>query len=286
MKLRQIEKRSHVDRDIFQKQYLKPSIPLVFKDLASNWPASKKWTFEFFQNNYGDLTVPLYDTEAFFNAGKGYMNPTTHMSFREYLSLIQDHPTDLRMFLFNIFKKAPELRDDFSMPDVMDGWITSHPYLFFGGEGSFVNLHYDIDCSAVFLTQFAKRKRVILFPPDQSKYLYNHPFTVQSHVDVLNPDYQKFPAFEHAEGYETIIEEGETLFMPPFYWHYIFYTDGGYSMSLRANDRIQTKLRGAWNVTRHFIIDKGMNKLLGDKWKKVKTNVAENRANRAILNRK
>lgn len=278
MRLEPIDRRTGLTREEFQEEYLKKNKPVVFTDLSAPWPAAGKWTFDFFRENYGDIEVPLFDTKAFHNAGKGYMTPAMHKPFREYLDLIEREPTDLRMFLFNIFKYAPELLDDFSMPTVMDGWIKSHPFMFFGGEGSYVNLHYDIDCSAVFLTQFQNRKRVILFPHDQYKHLYNHPFTVQAHVDVLNPDYEKFPAFKHAEGFDTTIADGETVFIPPLYWHYIHYTDGGFSMSLRANDRISTKVRGLWNVTRHFVVDKGMNKVLGNKWKDIKEDIARKRA--------
>lgn len=282
MRLEQIERRTGLTREAFQNEYLKKNKPVVFTDLSSSWPAAQKWTFDFFKSQYGNLQVPLYDTKAFHNAGKGYMTPTTTQAFGQYLNLIEREPTDLRMFLFNIFKHAPELLNDFSMPSVMDGWITSHPYMFFGGEGSYVNLHYDIDCSAVFLTQFQNRKRVILFAPDQSTFLYNHPFTVQAHVDVLNPDYKKYPAFKKAQGFEATIQDGETIFIPPLYWHYIHYTDGGFSMSLRANDRLSTKFRGLWNVTRHFVVDKGMNKVLGTKWKEIKESIAHKRAEEVV----
>lgn len=278
MHLDPIERRTGLSREEFQSEYLEKGKPVVFTDLSEPWPATKKWTYDFFISKYGHLKVPLYDTSAFHNAGKGYMSPSKHMSFGDYLTLIQNEPTDLRMFLFNIFKEAPELREDFSMPTVMDGWITSHPFLFFGGEGSYVNLHYDIDCSAVFLTQFSNRKKVILFDPHQSTFLYNHPFTVQAHVDVLHPDYEKFPAFKYAKGYETIIQDGETVFIPPLFWHYIHYMDGGYSMSLRANDRISTRVRGLWNVTRHFVVDKGMNMVMGSRWKSLKEDIAKKRA--------
>ncbi len=282
MKLQPIEKRAGLTREEFQEEYLKKNKPVVFKDLSAPWPATKKWTFEFFKENYGDLIVPLFSTKGYHDAGKGYMSSQKEMPFRDYLEIIEHEPTEWRMFLFNIFKHVPELLDDFSMPTITDGWVKSHPFMFFGGQGAHVNLHYDIDCSAVFLTQFQNRKKVILFGPDQSKYLYNHPYTVQSHVDIMNPDYEKYPALKMATGYETTIQDGETIFMPPMYWHYIYYTDGGFSLSLRSNNNMATRVKGLWNITRHFIVDKGMNQLLGEKWKNYKEQAAEKRAEMAM----
>ena len=206
------------------------------------------------------------------------MSSTRKMPFGDYLELIQHEPTELRMFLYNIFDHAPELTKDFSMPDIMGGWHKNYPFMFFGGRGSVVNLHYDIDCSHVFLTQFQTRKRVVIFPQDQGKYLYQEPFTVKSRLNVQNPDYEKYPAFRYAEGMETILEHGETIFMPSQYWHYIEYIEGGFGISLRAHDSLATQIKGLYNIARHFAVDKGMNKLLGKKWDHWKVEKAHERA--------
>lgn len=277
MNLQQIEKRAGLDRAAFQKEYHQVKKPVVFKDLAANWSAVDKWTFEWLKKNYGHIVVPLYGSD-FREPGKNYMVPKMHKPFGEYLDMIQAGPTEYRMFLFNIFEHAPELVHDFSFPDIMDGFAKKHPFMFFGGEGAKVDLHFDIDCSAVFLTQFQTRKRVVLFAPEQSKYLYRHPFTVQSHVDVDHPDYQQFPAFKKAQGFETILQHGETLYIPSGYWHYIEYVEGGYSISLRANDALATKMQGLLNIAQHFVVDKGMNLLWGPRWKKWKEETAVRRA--------
>lgn len=277
MNLQPIEKRDGLDRSAFQKEYHQFQRPVVFKDLASDWPAVEKWTFEWLKEHYGHIEVPLYGSD-FREPGKNYMVPKIHMRFGEYLDMIQAGPTEYRMFLFNIFEHAPELTEDFSFPTIMNGFAKKHPFMFFGGQGARVDLHYDIDCSSVFLTQFQTRKRVVLFAPDQSKYLYQHPFTVQSQMDVDNPDYQRFPAFKKAQGFETILQHGETLYIPSGYWHYIEYIDGGYSISLRANDALATRAQGLVNIAQHFLVDKGMNVLLGPRWKKWKEDTAVRRA--------
>lgn len=277
MQLQPIEKRSGLTPEEFRKQYLLPSRPVVFRDLAADWPATDKWTFDYLKKNYGHLKVPLFGND-FHNAGKGYMAPKIHMPFGEYLDLIQEGPTELRMFLYNIFQHAPDMVKDIKIPTITDGFVKEYPFMFFGGQDAVVSLHYDIDCSSVFLTQFQTRKRVVLFAPDQSPYLYQHPFTVQSHMNVLKPDYEHYPAFKNAQGWDTTLEHGETLFIPSMYWHFIQYVDGGFSIALRSNDSIYTRLRGLWNIARHFAIDKGMNKVLGPRWKHWKEEKAEERA--------
>lgn len=281
MQLQDIEKRANLSPEEFQENYLKPRKPLVFKDLVKDWPATKKWTFDWFRENYGHLEVPLYGND-FHEAGKYYMTPKRKMKFGDYLTLIQQGPTELRMFLYNIFEHAPELANDFFMPNIMDGWNKRYYFMFFGGEGSSVNLHYDIDCSHVFLTQFQTRKRVYLFPRNQGKYLYREPFTVKSQMDVNDPDYNKYPAFEKAQGYVTTIEHGETIFIPSQFWHHIDYLEGGYSLALRAYDSPMLKFKALNNLTTHFIVDKGMNKLWGQGWSDWKKKKAREKAQAAL----
>jgi hypothetical protein len=280
MKLLPIERRSNLSREEFIESYLKPKRPVIFTDLVKDWPALDKWTFDWLRNNYGNLEVPLFDNHI--HDTKKYFQAAKTMPFGEYLTLIEQGPTDLRIFLFDIFKKVPALADDIRFPTIMDGFLKSYKFMFFGGQNSVVNLHYDMDCSNVFLTQFQTRKQAILFSPDKSANLYQHPFTVQSHVNPLNPDYERYPAMKNLVGYEATFGHGETLFIPSLWWHYIKYVDGGFSLALRANDSIFTTARGGWNVVRHTFIDKGMTKLVGEPWKEWKEKKAIEKANEIL----
>ncbi len=281
MQLQTIERRAGLNRESFREEYLLPQKPVIFTDLMDSWDAKDKWTIEFFKEEYGHLIVPVYSAE-YSKAGKGYMTADKEMPLKEYLEIIEAGPTDLRMFLFNIFKHAPELCNDFQTPTIMDGFIKTYPFMFFGGEGSSVNLHYDIDMSHVFLNQFHGRKKVVLFPPEESVNIYHQPFTVASCIkDFANPDYDKFPALKKAKGFECIVQPGESLFMPSGYWHFITYMDGGYSISLRSNESILRRAKGAINIARHYVVDKGMNRVMGDRWNQMKTDIAKRRAQTA-----
>lgn len=281
MKLLPIERRTGLTRDEFLDQYLKPKRPVVFTDLVKDWPATTKWTFDYFRNEYGHLDVPIVGPD-FHKPGPNYMKSHFTMKFGEYLDLIQKGPTEYRIFLWNIFEHARELINDVSNPTICDGWIDKFPFMFFGGAGAVTSLHYDIDCSNVFHTHFWTRKHIVLFDQQQNNFLYQHPYTVQSHINPLQPDYEKYPALSKATGYETILKHGETLFIPAMWWHYIAYVDGGYSISLRTRDNVLSQARGVWNIARHFAIDKGMNAFWGSGWKKWKEEQSIRRAREAM----
>ncbi len=279
--LQPVPKKAGLTRATFAEQHLNPIQPVVFTDLTKNWAGREKWTIDFFKKQYGHLEVPV-TSPNYSKPGKGYMEPDTYMSFGEYLTLLDRGPMEYRIFLWNLFKHAPELIKDFSYPEIMDGFIQDFPFMFFGGQGSVTAMHYDIDMSHVFLNQLHGRKRVVLFSPEQSPYLYHLPYSVASYVDINKPDYERFPALAKAKGWETILYPGETIFIPSGYWHYIEYTDGGYSIALRANPSLVTRAQGAINIATHYVVDKGMNKIMGKRWHELKEKMALKRAEAAL----
>ena len=277
MKLLPVERRSALSREEFSEQYLKPRIPVILTDLANDWEAMKTWNSEFFKTQYGHIPVPVF-SQNYSKPGKGYMSADGQMPFGEFLNTIEQGPTDLRLFLFNIFDHAPELRAGYRIPDIMDGFSRRFAFMFWGAASSEVTMHYDIDHSNVFLTQFHGSKHVVLFPPEQSRYIYQQPYTVKSMVSVAHPDYERFPALQLAQGYECDLQHGETLFMPSRFWHYMQYTDTSFSLALRSNNSVLTKAQGYAEIAQHFFIDKGMNYVMGKQWHEWKERVAIRRA--------
>jgi len=273
MKLQAIPKVENLSRESFSQNYLNPLLPVVFKDLAKHWPATARWNFEYFSKYYGDIMVPVYDP-SFSKAGKTYMKPTGTIRLSEYLEIIQSNPSQLRIFLWNILKQVPELNDHILIPDIMDGFYKEFPFMFFGGQGSYTKIHYDVDCSHVFLTQFQTRKKIILFSPNQSRNLGHIPFTVGCLVDMLHPDEEKFPSIKHLVGWETTLQHGETLFIPSMYWHHIEYIDPGFSVSLRAANSVHQKVKGITHLVKHVAVDRGLNFIFGDQWGAFKLGLA------------
>lgn len=281
METLKVDRRTALSGASFYEQYLKPKRPLIVTDFARDWPALKKWTFDFFKDNYGHYTARVHD-QGFHQAGRGYMKHSDTMCFKDYLTLIGNHPTQKRFHNFQVMREAPELVQDFILSRIKDLHFFKFALLFFSGAGSRVNLHYDIDCSNVFLMHFATRKEVYLFPPEARARLYHRPYNMQSHVDVLHPDLEAFPAFRSTTAYRAVLYHGETLFIPSLWWHYVYYPQGGYSLAIRATDSLWRSLRGACNSARHFLVDKGMNKLRGDKWQCWKVRQARRKAERAM----
>ena len=252
----------------FVKQYYKPQRPVLIENLAKDWKAYEKWNLDYFQEYAGDQVVSLYNSEP----TKGKQNsavPVMDMKLYDYLELIKSKPTDLRIFFFNLLDNLPELLNDIKYPDIGMKFFKRLPVMFFGGKGSRVLPHYDMDLSNLLHFHFHGHKSVLLFPPKQSKYLYRVPFSVHNleSINLDNPDFSSYPALQNLEGEYIEMKHGDALFMPSGYWHYIKYLDGGFSITLRSLPRNPirfTKMLGNVFIMRRF--ENIMRKIWGQKW--------------------
>lgn len=273
MQLKPVATFDTIEPEVFKKEFYAPGIPVVLKNMAREWPAYQKWNWDYFRELVGHKKVPLYNnvkSDAYTPVNKA----DDYKTFGEYINMISQGPAAWRIFLFNIFDHAPELTRDFTWPEhLARGFVKKYPMLFTGGAGSITHMHFDIDLSHIFHTQFGGRKRVLMFPFQEQRKLYRKPWEVLSLADFSNyyedgkVDYEKFPALKLAQGLDFILEPGDTLFMPSGYWHHMEYLDSGFAMSLRAmQPSLGGKLKGAWNLLGMRSIDTLMKKTAPKWW--------------------
>lgn len=268
LNLTEIDRVETISKADFLNNYVKKQKPVVIEKLTEDWPAYRKWNLEYIKNVAGEQIVPLYDDRPVSHKDK-FNEAHAQMKMSEYLDLLVSKPTNYRIFLYNLIKQVPALREDFLWPDIGLKLIKQLPMLFFGGENSKVFTHYDIDYSNILHFHFHGEKRCVLFAPNQTPYLYKVPHALISRedIDFDDPDFEKFPALKKAKGLVTTLRHGEMLYMPEGYWHYMKYLTPGFSMSLRALPReIGNFSKAAYNIfiMRHF--DNFMRKWKGQSW--------------------
>lgn len=275
MNLKSVDTVESISPEQFKSQYYHTKTPLIIKGLSKQWPAYHKWNWDYFKGLVGDQKVALYNNVKS-DAYTPINTADDYKTFGEYIDMISAGPAGWRIFLFNIFDHAPQLIKDFTWPDeLMKGFVKRYPMLFTGGQSSITHMHFDIDLSHILHTQFVGRKRVLLFPFEEQYKLYRKPFEVLSMVDFSNyydtqkskVDYEKFPALKKANGFEVILDHGDTLFMPAGYWHHMEYLDSGFAMSLRAmQNSVGGKLSGVWNLFGMRNIDTLLKKTAPKPW--------------------
>ena len=276
MQLTSIPRVGHISKEEFVRDYVKPQRPVVIEKFSSEWPAYSKWSLDYIAEISGDKVVPLYDDRPV-DYKEGFNEPHAKMKMSEYISLLKAKPTNYRIFLYNLLKEVPQLQQDFKYPKLGLRLLKKLPMLFFGGTNSSTFMHFDIDLANILHFHFSGKKKCIIFPPNQTKYLYKIPYSLISRedIDFDNPDYKKWPALKLAKGYVTELNHGDMLYMPEGYWHYMKYVTPGFSMSLRALPRSAGNFSKAlYNLFFMRYYDSLMRKISGEKWLSKKLNKA------------
>jgi hypothetical protein len=291
MLLQAVDRIERISAADFKYNYYEPFKPLVITGLARKWPAYNKWNWDFFKAVVGDVKVGVYNNVKS-DAYTPINTADDYMKFGDYIDIIRKGPAEVRIFLFNLFDHAPQIISDFTWPEQYSkGFVKKYPMLFTGGQGSITHMHFDMDLSHIFHTQFLGKKRVLLFPFEEQQKLYRKPWEVLSLVnferyyDSINNklDPEKFPALRLARGYELILDHGDTLYMPAGYWHHMEYIDSGFAMSLRAlQTRLSGKLKGAWNLFGMRWLDTLFKKTAPEWWYNYKRNKTFEKADKVM----
>jgi Cupin-like domain len=227
MQLTSVDRVENISTEDFRKNYYLPLKPLVISGMAKKWPAYSKWNWDFIKAIVGNVKVGVYNNIKS-DAYTPINTADDYMQFGDYIDMIRKGPAEWRIFLFNLFEHAPAMIHDFDWPEqYCRGFVKKFPMLFTGGQGSITHMHFDIDLSHIFHTQFIGKKRILLFPHEEQHKIYRKPWEVLSMVNFEKYydaeknklDYDRFPALKLAKGYDLVLDHGDTLFMPAGYWH-------------------------------------------------------------------
>ncbi len=216
------------------KKLLKENKPFIINNLCNNWPAKNLWDLDYFYKTVGNNTISYVEMNenniTTYNKihqmqMSGFLDEINQIisnknNFQEkkllylVISRIMSHPN----------RKSPQLSSllkDINIPNFIPFDRLWQINLWMGIGANKSNLHFDPEENL--LTIISGSKRVLLFPPNQKKFLYqnNTPGSnfLQSQVDVFNFDHAKFSLANKACYYETTLYAGETLYIPAGWWH-------------------------------------------------------------------
>ncbi|HJP93829.1 MAG TPA: cupin-like domain-containing protein [Pyrinomonadaceae bacterium] len=222
-----------VSSETFEKKYLEQNRPAIITDALSDWDAIGKWSPDYLASALKSKQVTVaISSEAQFNydpnrgAGEEAARYRyAQMDFVKAVSAIcRDESGHEHYYLMqrSVPDEFPELLPDIKTP----AWLAyQRPAinLWFGSTENVTPLHYDHTNN--FFAQVYGRKRLTLFDPMQTDLLYPYPLeSSASHVSFINlqqPDFGKYPKFRQARALTSLIEPGELLYLPAYWWHHV-----------------------------------------------------------------
>ncbi|CAA6675080.1 unnamed protein product [Spirodela intermedia] len=209
--------------------------PVIITGCIDHWPARTKWKdIRYLKQVAGDRTVPV-------EVGKNYLSDEWKqelITFSEFLERILSSESCKANLTYlaqhPLFEQVQELRNDIMVPDYCftGGGEIQSINAWFGPAGTVTPLHHDPHHNL--LAQVVGRKYVRLYPASISAELYPYTETMlsnSSQVDLDDVDPQRFPNVQALQFVDCILEEGEALYIPPKWWHYVRSLTPSFSVS-------------------------------------------------------
>lgn len=220
-------------RDEFSAQVLDTGRPAVMTGAASGWPATKAWTFRRLAERFGDLKIPVRQSDdefAVFFGNSKIARARAMMGFGDYVRGIADvTPSGSRppyagsLDILGDPALAPRLGGLLAacpFPDWMPRRDSDEYRIWIGALGQRSTIHNDSYHN--FNVQILGQKRFLLFSPDQQALLspkFLHRGLWSSPIDPEAPNLERYPQFARARGYVCELQPGDILFIPRFWWH-------------------------------------------------------------------
>ncbi|KAL8671866.1 MAG: hypothetical protein Q9168_003656 [Polycauliona sp. 1 TL-2023] len=249
--------------------HMKTAQPLCIKDALAHWPAlhERPWSSPAYlleKTLGGRRLIPVEIGRSYTDLDWG-QSIITFKDFMERYMMTNPLDTSKLGYLaqHDLFAQIPSLRNDIAIPDYcyteppplkVPSLVTAgkpappqldEPLLnaWFGPAGTVSPLHTDPYHNI--LCQVVGKKYVRLYSPDQTDKLYPRGFEdggvdmsntsevdAEAALDGLEADY---PLFRQAEYIETILDEGECLYIPVGWWHYVRSLSVSFSVSFWWN---------------------------------------------------
>lgn len=217
----------NLDRAQFESRYLRRGLPVVIEQLVAGSPAIDKWTTEFWRGDFADRAFPIMmtDRKYFDNIDEPHLVAMKISDYLDALSAEGYADSNVKYYLSNISldDQFAELCDDIKPITLFPANELLMRILLLGRDSE-AQCHYHSMVQAV-LVQIRGRKRVEMFAPEQTRYLY--PYSLRnarfnfSRVNMGAPDAARHPKFRQAKAISALLEPGDALFIPIHWWHYV-----------------------------------------------------------------
>ena len=212
----------NVGPEEFVQRWLGVNQPVVLEGAAKDWPAVQRWNPAFFGERYGTETIRLL------SMGPGDVDNANYTaretSLADAIDVLETSGNKAYCRFLPTLMEHPELRRDLDMAWFLDrrGPMSTagNFHLFIGGAGTETGLHSAVSANLFLQVHGTKRWTLYspqwtpVFEPPMDRAMY-----FVSAFDPERPDYERFPDARHLQGYEVVLEPGDILWNPPFWWH-------------------------------------------------------------------
>jgi Cupin-like domain len=209
----------------FYEEYVRPGRPVILTGLVDRWPGQRLWSPAYFREVYGDVRVSVAATQRDGNLVLDLEHGLNfgEMTMADYVAAMQDTASEGPYVVAEIRRFPEQFRRELVVPEYCGGahWLRSK--LWFGSKGTTTQMHRGAPENLYSVVR--GQKRFVMFPPADTRRLYPHSIFSKlpnfSPVDPDVPDFARFPRLRDAQPWVAGLHDGDTLFIPTFWWHHV-----------------------------------------------------------------
>lgn len=264
----QVERRTNLTEKEFIRDYMNKSVPVIFDKESLNWECTKKWTLDYFREQFGDKKLSLVESRGLVErelerSGGKLRVVVEEIRGKDFIDGIREGSGKYMRF-GSLMESERQLISDLNLK-----WLTKMRRTFFKGSylsfigpaGRRTPMHAGV--SAFFFVMADGEKNWALYSPASSALLraiqVDHSYT---DVNYKKPDPLTHPGVELLSRYECTVKKGDILWVPSWWWHEVEnLTEGWGTRCGFANMR--TFLRyPAFVFVRIFLVEPSLFKIL------------------------
>ena len=183
-----------------------------------------KYSPEYLEAALGQREFPILSTD---NQFLSYERDSQPMPFAEFVTkTFRQQPNGRQYYFKNPTKLLPDALDDSGNITQLAPFFTDSIMrnLWISRGTITVGLHFD--AAENLNIQIRGRKRFTLYPPGTHRYYPCPMFSQTAHISRVfreGPalDRARFPKFDPSRAREVVLEEGEILYLPAYWWHQV-----------------------------------------------------------------
>ena len=218
-----IERRDGLSVSEFRRRFMRRREPVVVRGCLDGTLALEEWTPQYFGSRYGSTQVRIASPPRL-TSSCGYTDST----LGEYVASLEAGQVG-RKYLsqWRAFDRFPELEESLPTPGYVQPRRKIMRSIWIGPADTYIGFHVDnhtaFDGVGNIFTQVYGRKQITLVSPEHGHLMYRREREAGDHwhsqVDFETHDYRATPRFCDAVCLQAVLEPGDALYIPPYYWH-------------------------------------------------------------------
>jgi len=239
--LGEIDRRSDLTVEEFDREYQRPQRPVILTGLTGDWTALRDWSLSVLSARFGQHEVPV--SRCF--GEKRKMRLGEYIERMHELAAAQPGHPPLYMEGWYYLPNAPEIAGEYRVPPHFSKDLYEERWFPFpikprlhailvGPRGAFTKLHFDLGASHSWNAQVVGRKRWLLVSPDQMRNCYMDTRQVGGYypgTEIQAPDLERYPLLARVKYRTGIVHPGEMIFFPSLWLHVVLSLDDSISIT-------------------------------------------------------